>query len=600
MGEVYRARDPKLQRDVAIKVLPERLAESAAALARFELEARIVAALSHPNILAIHDLGQDGTTAYPVMELLDGQTPREELRAGPLPPRKAAAYAAQAAQGLAAAHEKGVVHRDLKPENLFVTRDGRLKVLDFGLARQDAVKGAPETSRSPTLVRQTDPGTVVGTVGYMSPEQVRGDPVDHRSDVFSLGCVLHEMLSGRRAFARDTAAETMTAVLREDPSPLGDPSRAIPPALERIVAHCLEKKPDERFQAARDLAFDLESLSGSSVPAVRAATPFPRARVWPWLAGTLGAVVLLSAGYAAGRRAAAGRQSPPWARAHFTQITDLSGVESAPSLSPDGKTLAFVGRTDGHADVYVQRVGGHNPINLTAECPKDDTAPAFSPNGERLAFRSECEGGGIFVMGATGESRRRVADFGYDPAWSPDGSRLAVVTEPVSNPLQRPTDSALWTVDVATGAKRRLVEGDAMQPSWSPDGGRIAYWGLRGGLGGTGRRDIWTLASEGGEPLDLTNDEAVDWCPVWSPDGRYVYFASGRGGTMNIGRVPVDGRSGLARGLPDPLPTPSRWSGACSLSRDGKRLAFAAAEERSTLYRVAFDAERARTRANPG
>jgi len=600
MGEVYRARDSKLQRDVAIKVLPERLAENGQALSRFEREARIVAALSHPNILAIHDLGREGATVYAVMELLEGGTLRDEIRGGPLPPRKAVEYAAQAAEGLAAAHDKGVVHRDLKPENLFVTHDGRLKILDFGLAREErAAAAAGSETESPTLVRETDPGSVVGTVGYMSPEQVRGEAVDHRSDIFSLGCVLHEMLTSRRAFARDTAAETMTAILREDPTPLAESGRAVPPALERIVSHCLEKKPEQRFQSARDLAFDLASLSGSSVPSVPAAAGLPRARSWARLAATLAALALLVSSYLAGWRAATGRQSPPSAPAHFIQITDLPGVESSPSVSPDGKTLAFVGRTGGHADVYLQRVGGHNPINLTADCPRDDTAPAFSPDGERLAFRSECEGGGIFVMGATGESRRRLADFGYDPAWSPDASRLAVVTEPVSNPLQRPTDSELWLVDIATGERRRLPVGDAMQPSWSPDGGRIAFWGLRGGLGGTGRRDIWTVASQGGEPVELTNDEAVDWNPIWSPDGRHIYFASGRGGTMNAWRVPVEARSGLRQGPPEPVTLPSRWSSGLSLSRDGKRLAFAAAEERSTLYRVAFDPGRARVVGEP-
>ncbi len=231
MGEVYRARDTRLQREVAIKVLPERVADSARALARFEREARVVAALSHPNILAIHDVGREGATAFAVMELLEGATLRDEVRGGPLPPRQATAYAAQSAEGLAAAHDKGVVHRDLKPENLFVTRDGRLKILDFGLAREGPDAFAPRSeTESPTLVRETDPGSVVGTVGYMSPEQVRGDAVDHRSDIFSLGCVLQEMLTGRRAFERTTAAETMTAILREDPASLAETGRAIPPA----------------------------------------------------------------------------------------------------------------------------------------------------------------------------------------------------------------------------------------------------------------------------------------------------------------------------------------------------------------------------------
>ena len=342
MGEVYRARDTRLQRDVAIKVLPGRLAENEQALARFEREARVVAALSHPGILAIHDVGREGATAYAVMELLEGASLRDELREGPMAPRRAAEYAAQAAEGLAAAHDKGVVHRDLKPENLFVTRDGRLKVLDFGLAREERPPvGAGGETGSPTLVRETDPGSVVGTVGYMSPEQVRGDGVDHRSDIFSLGCVLHEMLSGRRAFARDTAAETMTAILREDPASLAETGRAIPPALERILSHCLEKK-ELRFQSARDLAFDLASLSGSSA----ASTPTALVRSGPskrWLAATVGGLVLLGLGYLAGRGSAA-RNTPAAGAVRFSQITDLPGAESSPSLSPDGKTLAFVGR----------------------------------------------------------------------------------------------------------------------------------------------------------------------------------------------------------------------------------------------------------------
>jgi serine/threonine protein kinase/Tol biopolymer transport system component len=588
MGEVYRARDTRLQRDVAIKVLPERLAENEQALARFEREARVVAALSHPNILAIHDVGRDGTTAYAVMELLEGATLRDELRGGPLPARQATTYAAQSAEGLAAAHDKGVVHRDLKPENLFVTRDGRLKVLDFGLAREErASSGSRGESESPTLARETDPGVVVGTVGYMSPEQVRGDAVDHRSDIFSLGCVLQEMLTGRRAFERATAAETMTAILREDPASLSDTGRALPPALERIVGHCLEKKPDQRFQSARDLAFDLASVSGASATA-SPPTPPPRfAKAARWIAAASGAALLLGLGYRAGRATAGRATAAP--QAHFTQITDLPGAESSPSLSRDGKTLAFVARVGGHADVYVQRVGGHNPINLTADCPKDDTGPSFSPDGERIAFHSDCEGGGLFVMGATGESRRRVASFGYDPAWSPDGRSIVVASEPTLNPLSRNAESKLSIVDLASGSERLLLDDDAMQPAWSPDGRRIAFWNLRGGPGGTGRRDLWTVAPSGGPAVEVTNDEDVDWSPAWSPDSRYLYFSSGRGGTLNLWRVAIDTASGRRTGAFEPVTTPSRSSGSLSLSGDGSRLAFEAREERSALYRADFD-----------
>src|SRR5450830_1410952 len=281
MGEVYRARDPTLNRDVAIKILPEALAADPAALARFEREAQAVAQLSHPNILAIHDFGRHDEVAYAVTELLEGETLRQRLEQGALPARKAVDLAAQMAEGLAAAHEKGIVHRDLKPENVFVTGEGRVKLLDFGLAKQTNPVGGAD-SRLQTLERPTQPGTVMGTVGYMSPEQVRGEAADHRSDIFSFGAVLYEMLAGRQAFGRETAAESMTAILKEDLPEIAASGSGPSPALSRIVQHCLEKKPPERFQSARDVAFALNALSGSAVSsgASEAVTGRGRTRTW--------------------------------------------------------------------------------------------------------------------------------------------------------------------------------------------------------------------------------------------------------------------------------------------------------------------------------
>jgi serine/threonine protein kinase/tetratricopeptide (TPR) repeat protein len=262
MGEVYRAHDSRLGRDVAIKVIPTELSGDRERLKRFEQEARAAGALSHPNVCAIHDVGTHEGAPFVVMELLEGETLRERLAAGPIPVRKAIDYAAQAARGLAAAHEKGIVHRDLKPENLFLTGDGHVKILDFGLAKQfPAFVSGPQTE-SPTeeMARGTRAGALLGTVGYMSPEQARGEPADSRSDIFSIGCVLFEMLSGRRAFQHETAVETLNAILKEDPPPLVSSSGSVPSDLERIVRHCLEKRPENRFASAPDLHFALQSL----------------------------------------------------------------------------------------------------------------------------------------------------------------------------------------------------------------------------------------------------------------------------------------------------------------------------------------------------
>ncbi len=353
MGEVYRARDARLDREVAIKVLPPSLAADAEALARFEREAKAVAALSHPNILAIFDFGKHGDTAYAAMELLDGETLRTRLAAGALPPRKALEIAAQVAQGLAAAHERGIVHRDLKPENLFLTRDGQVKILDFGLARQAEPGGSKsQLFAAPTQAGSalgTAPGTVLGTVGYMSPEQVRGEPADHRSDLFSLGVVLYEMLTGKRAFARESSVETMAAILRDEPPELEALSERHSPALTRLLQHCLEKRPEERFQSARDLAFDLRSLAsgGSAVERSGAAGAAvsqkakPRAMpAWALMLALLAVGALT--GWLASRALSRPAASPPSVlRPSFRQLTKVPGGEGNPTIAPDGESFVY-------------------------------------------------------------------------------------------------------------------------------------------------------------------------------------------------------------------------------------------------------------------
>src|SRR5260221_4784406 len=313
MGEVYRAKDARLSREVAIKVLPASFSNDADRLHRFEQEAKAAGLLNHPNITAVYDIGTHEGAPYVVSELLEGETLRAALAGGKLSPRRSIDYALQMAHGLAAAHEKGIVHRDLKPENLFVTKDGRLKILDFGLAKlTHAEEGGSQQTNLPTAAAGTEPGVVLGTIGYMAPEQVRGRPADVRSDIFSFGAILYEMLGGKRAFHGDSAADTMSAILREDPPELSLTNQNLPPGLERIVRHCLEKSPEQRFQSARDLAFDLESLSGLSAPGARTAVTTGPGRPKGWRLGAVvaaGAAVLLAtvaSAYFAGRRAERG------------------------------------------------------------------------------------------------------------------------------------------------------------------------------------------------------------------------------------------------------------------------------------------------------
>ncbi len=609
MGEVYRARDERLKREVAIKVLPASFSADADRLRRFEQEAQAAGSLNHPNILAIYDIGTHDGNPYIVSELLEGETLRDRLSGGALSPRKALGHALQVAHGLAAAHEKGIVHRDLKPENLFVTKDGRVKILDFGLAKLTRPEaGAAPVTQSPTETAGTEPGVVLGTVGYMSPEQVRGHRADARSDIFSFGAILYEMLSGKRAFRGESPVETMSAILTKDPPDLSLTNQDISPGLERAVRHCLEKDPEQRFHSAHDLGFDLDALlqvPGSS-PAAAVSVPGPAS----WLrrvALPLSAVVALALAFGAvriaGFRVVRGSSSPSAgaaAGAQFTQLTSGAGVEDFPSISPDGKTFLFVGSAPGNSDIYLQRVDGHNAINLTKDCTQDDSQPAFSPDGGRIAFRSEREGGGIFLMGATGESVRRLTDFGFNPAWSPDGKEIAVATERIEEPLNRRTTSSLYAVNAATGARRLITKGDAVQPSWSPHGHRIAYWGLPTG---SGQRDIWTIpasvSTPGAGAVAVTSDAAVDWSPVWSPDGNFLYFSSDRNGTMNLWRVPIEEKSGRALGSPEPVTVPSRWCGQLSISRDGRQLVYTSQDETSSIQKIAFDPVRERVTGEP-
>jgi len=638
MGEVYRAKDTRLGRDVAVKVLPERLAEDPDALARFEREAKAVAALSHPNILALHDVGREGRVAYAVMELLEGETLRQELASGPLSTRRAVDYGVQIAHGLAAAHEKGIVHRDLKPDNVFVTRDDRVKILDFGLAKPGAGTVSGSETESPTVSGYTEPGKVMGTVGYMSPEQVRGIAVDQRSDIFSFGSMLYEMLTGRRAFQGETAAETMTAILRDEPADLAESGRAVPLSLGPVLRHCLEKKPEKRFQSARDLAFALETASApsASVPVSVAAAPSP-ARSLAWKRVGLAALVAVAAiaGYLLHPRPAASN-GPDWNKVTLSLLTTDPGYEGEPTFSPDGRTIAYVSDREGNFDIYLQQIEGGPAINLTKNSATD-IQPAFSPDGREIAFVSNRSGtsdilhaapglpvvgGDIWIMPALGGAARRIVARGEFPAWTPDGSALVYVHGTFRNahiariassggegrdiPIEEPfvqryfyprlSDDGRWLLYqngnqievVAAGGGKPKVLAVGQYPAWGAGSTTVLYTNGASGKGGSIWRAPFSQAKGelSGEPQPLTFGRMGDVGAAASRDGKYIAFTA-LNQSLDLEVIPFDAEAGRVTGAPQELTAGNNQVGFFDPSPDGNAVVFAASRgEGSDLYRV--------------
>ena len=561
MGEVYRAHDGRLGRDVAVKILPEAVARDADRVARFEREARALGALSHPNVLSIHDFGREGDVAYAVTELLEGETLRARMSAGRLSWRKAAEIGAEVAEGLAAAHARHIVHRDLKPENVFLTSAGRVKVLDFGLAKvvEEALPDA-STLTSPT---STADGHIAGTLSYMAPEQVRGLPVDERTDVFALGVVLHEMLAGRRPFDRGSKADTLSAILNEEPPPLEEVRPPIPAALEAIVLRCLEKSPEERFHSSHDLALALRSLSGANLSGPRPARRTARARGPRMLyAAGLAAIAIAAAALAALLSRRPGLESSAW---RGQPLTSTPGWEMEPALSPDGRYVAFSSDAAGTSDIWVVDAEGGEPLQLTdrpgdGAKPASDRHPEWLPDGRSILFSSDRSGRrGVWRVPALGGSASLVLADADEPTVSRDG-RLLVFTRPAGSGYRRIWAAPFPSLDAArpltTDSDGLWDHGD---PALSPDGGSVCYRDFR---------DLWIVGTGGSGARRLTAEGAFDSEPAFSPDGDEICFASQRGRAGAIWRISVRG------GRPSRVTTGTGPERSPSFSRDGRVLAW--------------------------
>jgi serine/threonine protein kinase/Tol biopolymer transport system component len=515
MGEVYRARDARLGRDVAIKVLPPSFAADSDRLGRFEQEARAIGALNHPNILGVYDIGTHDGAPYVVSELLDGETLRARIGTSPLPHRKAIGYAGQIASGLAAAHDKGIVHRDLKPDNIIVTRDGRVKILDFGLAKLTAAR-APVEAETALLAHArplTSAGTVLGTVGYMSPEQVRGQAVDHRSDIFSFGVVLYEMLTGRRAFEGDSAVETMNAILKEDPAPAAEGGQPLPPALDRIVLHCLEKNPEERFQSARDVAFDIQSLSGLSSQSVTDAPP-PVRRRWLRLAA---AATVLAAGAAL---FLAGRSTSRTTTPSFEPLTFRRGSVTFARFAPDGRTIIYAANFEGGPlEIYSTQPGSpeSRPLKLEADLQ------AVSRHGEMAILLERAGKDPVLArLPIGGGAPREVLENVRSADWSPDGESLAVVR----------TEGGRDTLEFPIGRVLYRAHGWLSDVNVSPKGDRVAFFEHPVAIDSRGDVAIVDLA---GTKTTISAGWEDLFGAHWTPGGDEVWFSASGGGGKTAG-----------------------------------------------------------------
>jgi eukaryotic-like serine/threonine-protein kinase len=578
MGEVYRAHDPRLGRDVAIKVLPATFSADPDRLRRFEHEARAAATLNHPNILAVHDIGTHNGAPYLVSELLEGGTLRGRLESGALPPRKAIDYSLQIAHGLAAAHDRGIVHRDLKPENVFLTTDGRVKILDFGLAKAFATSVAD--ARTIAGSQGTEVGTVLGTVGYMAPEQVRALAVDHRADIFAFGCVLYEMLGGQRAFSAATPADTMSAILTSEPPDLDLGVAAIPAALLRIVRRCLEKAPAQRFHSADDLAFAIDTVTSGASPSTLGASGIVRlakSRARVWVAAAAGILSLVGAiGVGLFLLTARTPEDDTLSFGRTFALTREEGLELHPALSPDGSLVAYAAGPSDDMHIYVRQTAGGRAIDLTPSTA--GSYPRWSPDGTRILFVSRT---GAYVVPALGGVARKVVDIAATAEWSPDGKEIAYTTE--DGVSVRPVDGS---------TSRTLTEArESHSLAWSPDGrflafvaGNVPFMGPGRLVGNLAPSRIMIVPARGGPAEEVAAGNALNMSPAWAPDSRHLLFVSNAYGTRDVFELALTADGKRSR---DPRRlTTGLNAHTVAVSRDGRRVAYGTLTLYSNVWAV--------------
>ncbi len=590
MGEVYRALDTRLGRQVAIKVLSARFAADAESLQRFEIEARAAAKIDHPAIVAVYDVGVEGGSPYLVTELLSGGTLRELLARGPLTLARTLDIVRALLTGLGEAHTHGIVHRDLKPENVFLTRDGRVKLLDFGIAKLvRPVDGASAGTGGLTQTRQ-----LLGTAGYMAPEQVRGDPVDHRADLFAVGVMLYEMLTSERPFRGDDMVDTLHAVLHAEPPPASRKAPGLPSSFDAIVSRCLAKLPDQRFQSARDLVFALALAEGNALATADAAPRSPRklsAAAVPAILLTLAAALAVWALIA--MRAAPSTASSEWASATLTPLTVDPGYEGQGTLSPDGETVAYTSDRSGNFELYLQQVGGGAVVNVSKN-PAADAQPAFSPDGRELAFVSTrasrldliyrspetpMMGGDIWVMPSLGGMARRVAEDANFPAWSRDGKTIYFVRARWFSPEIRRVDAAGGvSVQVPVELPPGFRSSNFQEPHVSPDGRRLLF---------AAGDQMVTMPVDGGRAVPL----AVGRGGTWDPTGRAVFYCDTRPGrNSGLWRITVSD-SGSPAAPAEPLLVGTAGCDMIEMDRSGRRMVITTHDVTGNLEELTLDAD---------